>query len=364
MGRHVAAPPGGQLTAGTTYENAHRYPFNDASPGFDLGGYGRGCNESTSRFTVDRISLRSERDLVHLPSHLRAALRARAARPPGHVDVQRRLTPPRADRGTRRPPGPDRAGERLDPAEAIRRLTPLQGQHPPAPFVALAARLQGFTSRRSGGGDHRRERGQDDDHAPDAAPRRRRRLPGLRAAGPARRGCGTWRKLLPPPRGGACRRRALPVVPGAARQHGDPAARRRLRGRPACEPWGPIIFARTLLPLIQLPPAGHWDDNRRGRASCSTRARGPDRRRGRARARALPRRLRAREQARVAAWAGVAQRDFAAAWERLQTVTYRERRRTPRPPGRPAPSRRHTAAPAAAPPVGTSRCSPMPIACA
>ena len=34
---------------------------------------------------------------------------------------------------------------RLDPAEAIRRLTPLQGQHPPAPFIALAARLDGFT---------------------------------------------------------------------------------------------------------------------------------------------------------------------------------------------------------------------------
>src|SRR3954463_11625538 len=34
---------------------------------------------------------------------------------------------------------------RLDPAEAIRRLTPLQGQHPPAPYLALAARLDGFT---------------------------------------------------------------------------------------------------------------------------------------------------------------------------------------------------------------------------
>ena len=29
----------------------------------------------------------------------------------------------------------------LSPAEAIRHLTPLQGQHPPAPFIALAARL-------------------------------------------------------------------------------------------------------------------------------------------------------------------------------------------------------------------------------
>ena len=53
---NAAAPPGEQLTAGTTYENAHRFPFNDSSPGFDLGGYGRGCNESTSRFTVDQIA--------------------------------------------------------------------------------------------------------------------------------------------------------------------------------------------------------------------------------------------------------------------------------------------------------------------
>jgi len=34
---------------------------------------------------------------------------------------------------------------RLEPAEAIRRLTPLQGQFAPAPFVALAARLHDFT---------------------------------------------------------------------------------------------------------------------------------------------------------------------------------------------------------------------------
>ena len=33
---------------------------------------------------------------------------------------------------------------RVPPAEAIRRLTPLQGQFAPAPFIALAARLDGF----------------------------------------------------------------------------------------------------------------------------------------------------------------------------------------------------------------------------
>jgi len=29
---------------------------NDNSPGLDVGGYGRGCNESTSRFTVDQLA--------------------------------------------------------------------------------------------------------------------------------------------------------------------------------------------------------------------------------------------------------------------------------------------------------------------
>ena len=37
----------------------------------------------------------------------------------------------------------------ISPPEAIRRLTPLQGQHPPAPHIALAARLDGFTAGRS-----------------------------------------------------------------------------------------------------------------------------------------------------------------------------------------------------------------------
>jgi hypothetical protein len=53
---NFAAPPGQQLRAGTTYENAHRYPFNDGSPGLDVGGYGRGCNELTGRFRVDRLA--------------------------------------------------------------------------------------------------------------------------------------------------------------------------------------------------------------------------------------------------------------------------------------------------------------------
>jgi membrane carboxypeptidase/penicillin-binding protein len=33
---------------------------------------------------------------------------------------------------------------RAAPADAVRRLTPLQAQHPPAPYLALAARVEGF----------------------------------------------------------------------------------------------------------------------------------------------------------------------------------------------------------------------------
>ena len=40
---------------------------------------------------------------------------------------------------------------RLAPAEAIRRLTPLQGQDSPAPYIALAARLDGFDVAAAGG---------------------------------------------------------------------------------------------------------------------------------------------------------------------------------------------------------------------
>ena len=42
---------------------------------------------------------------------------------------------------------------RIAPAEAIRVLTPLQGQDSRAPFVALAARLDGFTRARPRGRD-------------------------------------------------------------------------------------------------------------------------------------------------------------------------------------------------------------------
>jgi hypothetical protein len=50
-----AAAPGQELVAGARYDGARRYPFNDAAPGLSISGDGRGCNELSGTFTVNRI---------------------------------------------------------------------------------------------------------------------------------------------------------------------------------------------------------------------------------------------------------------------------------------------------------------------
>ncbi len=59
-----------------------------------------------------------------------------------------------------------------------------------------------------------------------------------------------------------------------------------------------MIFARTLLPLVQLPPAGHWGDARRPRFVLDPRPLPDARGRRRARPHPLPRGLRPRVEAR------------------------------------------------------------------
>lgn len=49
-----AAPPGQDLAVGR-YDGARRYPFNDAAPGLSISGDGRGCNELSGTFTINRI---------------------------------------------------------------------------------------------------------------------------------------------------------------------------------------------------------------------------------------------------------------------------------------------------------------------
>jgi hypothetical protein len=90
------------------------------------------------------------------------------------------------------------------------------------------------------------------------------------------------------------------------------------------DPWAPVWFARNLLPLVQVPPGGHWDDTRRARFVVDRRPL-PDP--AAAATLVLERYLGAFGPASrrdVAAWAGVAQRDFAPAWERLATVSHRD----------------------------------------
>ena len=88
------------------------------------------------------------------------------------------------------------------------------------------------------------------------------------------------------------------------------------------------MFARTLLPLVQLPPAGYWRERRRPNFVVDPRPL-PDP--VDAATLVLARYLAAFGPASrrdVAAWAGVAQRDFAEALSRLATVSHRDERGT------------------------------------
>jgi hypothetical protein len=90
--------------------------------------------------------------------------------------------------------------------------------------------------------------------------------------------------------------------------------------------WNPVIFARSLVPLVHVPPAGYWRERRRPRLVADPRPL-PDP--ADAAALVLRRYLAAFGPASkrdVAAWAGVAQRDFADAWSRVPTVSYRDER--------------------------------------
>ena len=211
---------------------------------------------------------------------------------------------------------------RLDAAEAIRLLTPLQGQDSPAPYVALAARLEGFevgqlqqaldstavvkttimrlTLHLVAGSEYpayhqlvrqARMRKWRKDHA---------HLDEEKVAAEL----GAW--LREPRSNAEIRERVL-----------------RYRGVPEDE-YRPIFFARNVLPLVQVPPAGYWRDRKRPRFVVDPRPL-PDP--GDAAALVLQRYLGAFGPASkrdVAAWAGVAQRDFAPAWERLETVSFRD----------------------------------------
>ena len=212
--------------------------------------------------------------------------------------------------------------QRLSPAEAIRRFTPLQGQHPPAPYIALAARLDGFTREDLEAALAARSvikttimrltlhLAAADDYPAYAQLTRQGRM-------------RTWRKQY-------AHLDEAQVTAELGAWLAEPRTNEEIRERVrryegvTAEPWTPIIFARVLLALVQLPPAGHWSDRRRPSFVVDRRAL-PDP--TDAATLVLSRYLAAFGPASrrdVAAWAGVAQRDFAEAWKRLDTVEYRD----------------------------------------
>ncbi len=208
----------------------------------------------------------------------------------------------------------------LAPAEAIRRLTPLQGQDAPAPYAALAARLEGFAA----------EALEADISARNVVKTTIMRLTLHLVAGdeyPAyaqltrRARMRTWRKAY-------AHLDEAKVAADLGAWLTEPRTNDEIRERVSTydgvpdDPWGPVGFARTLLPLVQLPPAGFRRN--RGRPSFVVDPRPlPDP--VEASALVLGRYLAAFGPASrrdAASWAGVAQRDFAEAFDHLTTVSY------------------------------------------
>jgi len=211
---------------------------------------------------------------------------------------------------------------RLDPVEAIRRLTPLQAQDPPAPYVALAARVEGFERAALEAAIDRRE---------VVKTTINRLTLHLAAAGeyPAyaqltrQARMRAWRKAY-----AQLDEEAVVAELGAwlARPRSNEEIRARVSRYDgvADDPVTPIVFARNILALVQVPPAGHWGDRTRARFVVDPAPRpGP----AAAAAAVLARYLAAFGPASrrdAASWAGVAQRDFAAAIERLALVSFRD----------------------------------------
>jgi hypothetical protein len=237
------------------------------------------------------------------------------------VDVPRRLTRPELTAALAARQGLIER-RRIDPAEAIRRLTPLQGQHPPAPYVALAARLDGFARA-------------DLEAAITAGAVVKTTIMRLTLHLAVADDYPAYAQLTRQARMRAWRRQYAhldeeEITAELSAWFREPRDNRAIRERVGGydgvppQPWGPIMFARTLLPLVQLPPAGHWAHSR-GSLFVLHPAPLPDP--ADAAALVLERYLGAFGPASkrdVAAWAGVAQRDFAAGWERLETVSYRD----------------------------------------
>jgi hypothetical protein len=210
----------------------------------------------------------------------------------------------------------------LRPAEAIRRLTPLQGQDSPAPYVALAARLHPFAT-----GDLQ--------SAVEAGQVVKTTIMRLTLHLAAAADYPAYAQLARQARMRAWRRTyahldEAEVTAELGAWLRRPRTNEEIRERVGrysgvrADAWTPVVFARNLLPLVQVPPAGFWRERGRPSFVVDPRPR-PDP--VVAATVVLARYLGAFGPAGrrdVAAWAGVAQRDFAEAWSRLETVCFRD----------------------------------------
>jgi Winged helix DNA-binding domain len=211
---------------------------------------------------------------------------------------------------------------RVSPAEAIRLLTPLQGQDSPAPYVALAARLEGFAPPDL---QAALDRG-------DVVKTTIMRVTLHLAAGadfPAyaqlarQTRLRKWRKDYP-------HLDEERVVAELARWLRNPRSNEEIRERVLRYDgvpdnlYTPLILARTLVPLVHLPPSAYWRSRQRPRFVIDPRPL-PDP--AAAATLVLKRYLAAFGPASrrdLAGWAGVAQRDFTDALERVDTVSFED----------------------------------------
>jgi hypothetical protein len=200
------------------------------------------------------------------------------------------------------------------PHDAIKRLTPLQGQEARAPFVALAARVEGFTRERFEQAITDRlivkstlmrltlHVAAAEDFPAYAALLRHSRMRKWRATDP----------------------NLDAEAEELAAWFTTPRTNKEIRAKiEAPDLYTPILRARTLVPLVQLPPAGHWSD--RGRNTRFVKDSRPLPTPEQAARTMLKRYLAAFGPAQkrdLAAWAGAAQRDFD--FDALDLVRHRD----------------------------------------
>lgn len=211
----------------------------------------------------------------------------------------------------------------LTPAQAVAKLTPLQGQEPRAPYVALAARVAGFDKAAydaaiTGGEIVKTTIMRDTLHVAAASEypafaafSRLGKVRAFRETYPhldEERVIADLNDFLREPRSNDDVREHM------LRHDGIPDDRYR-----------PILIARFLVHMVQVPPHGMlWENRQRPRFVIDPR---PPVDPLNAAVLAIRRYLGAFGPASkrdVSAWAGVPQRDFAAAWERVQTTSFRD----------------------------------------